>query len=252
MAVNLSDLAAMGAAPRAVFLAAQFPADITEDWIMAFSTGLGEALAPSGAVLMGGDTVGTPGPLAFTLTALGLVNKGQALTRAGANLGDVLYVSGTIGDGALGLLCLTGKLEPNAHLASRYTRPQPRLALGQALAQRDLATACIDISDGLIADVGHICETSGLSIIIEAAAVPRSEACAAFPKLLNLVLGGGDDFELAFCVRPDNIAAIEALSVELDMPLTRIGECVEKGTGVSVLDQSGQIMNLGSLGYRHF
>jgi len=155
--VNLSDLAAMGATPRAVFLAAQFCKDTDESWIAAFAQGIGEALDDSGAVLMGGDTVSTPGPLAFTLTALGLVDAGKALKRSGARVGDDVYVTGTIGDGALGLLCRTGALPDSAYLANRYARPKARYAFGHALAQGELASACVDISDGLAADLGHVC-----------------------------------------------------------------------------------------------
>jgi len=253
--VNLSDLAAMGAKPRAVFLAAQFPKNTPQDWIAAFAKGFGEALKPSGAVLLGGDTVGTAGPMAFTLTALGYVPKSKALKRSGASVGDALYVSGTIGDAALGLLCSTQKLAPNAHLMTRYARPEPRLALGQALADSGLATACIDISDGLVADVAHICETSELNATLEADAVPRSKAAQFYldqtPDLLGLILNGGDDYELAFTVKPEHILQVESLSAELKSPISKIGVMDTNGTRVRVLDLDGQVIDITQEGYKH-
>lgn len=252
---NLSDLAAMGATPRAVFLAAQFPQGTDDDWLADFAEGLGLALAPSGAVLMGGDTVTTPGPLALTLTALGFAPKNMVLTRAGANLGDDVYVSGTIGDGALGLLCETGVLELDAELSQRYARPQPRFVMGQALAERGLASACIDVSDGLAADLGHMCEASGVSMEIIAPNVPLSASARRNveknAELLRTVLTGGDDYELAFTAAPEHAAAIATLSAELDLALTRIGTVSKSGLGVKVLDVEGKALDLGVGGYRH-
>ena len=253
--VNLSDLAAMGAKPRAVFLAAQFTQDIDEAWLAAFAEGLGQALAPSGAVLMGGDTVSSPGPLALTLTALGFAKTGSLLTRAGANVGDFVYVSGTIGDGALGLLCETGALPADAYLSVRYARPQPRFVLGQALAERGLASACIDVSDGLVADLGHVCKASNVGMDIRAQDVPLSpsaQACVGQnADLLETVLCGGDDYELAFTAPPENAAAVADLSALLDLPLTRVGVVKEPGEGVRVFSGAGDILRLGAGGYRH-
>lgn len=252
---NLSDLAAMGAKPRAVFLAAQFPQDIDDAWLADFAEGLRLALAPSGAVLMGGDTVATQGPLALTLTALGFAKKGAILTRAGAKVGDLVYVSGTIGDGALGLLCATGALKSDADLAMRYARPQPRFVLGQALAERGLATACIDVSDGLAADLGHVCKASSIGMEISAQDVPLSQAAkvhvAQNADLLNTVLCGGDDYELAFTAPPENDAALKDLSAALKVAITRIGVVTNKGLCVSVLNGAGQVLDLGAGGYRH-
>ena len=253
--VNLSDLAAMGAKPRAVFLAAQFPQGTDEDWIAAFARGLGDALAQSGAVLMGGDTVATPGPLAFTLTALGFANNGSILSRAAAQAGDDVYVTGTIGDGALGLLCHTGKLIEDAFLKQRYARPQPRFDFGHVLAMSDLARACVDISDGLVADVGHICEASNLGAVIEAARVPLSEsartAVAANAALINVVLAGGDDYELAFTAAPENAAAIDALAQQKGLRVTRVGRMQMGMATVQTLDEDGQTLDLGRGGYTH-
>lgn len=253
--VNLSDLAAMGAKPRAVFLAAQLPHRTSEKWIAAFAQGLGEALADSGAVLMGGDTVSTPGPMAFTLTALGFAKSGKILTRSGAQAGDDVYVTGTIGDGALGLLSLTGGLAQDAFLARRYARPEPRFAFAHALANAGLAHACVDISDGLVADLGHICETSRVSAKIAADHVPLSDAArvcvAADPSLIALVLSGGDDYELAFTAAPSQASAIATLAAQFELRVTRMGS-IQHGVGaVRVLDGQGGVMQLEQGGYVH-
>lgn len=253
--VNLSDLAAMGAAPRAVFLAAQFPTGTDEAWIAAFARGLGEALSNSGATLLGGDTVATPGPMAFTLTALGFAPQGALLTRAGAQAGDDVYVTGTIGDGALGLLCLTGKLPTDSYLAKRYARPEARFVFAHALAQRALATACVDISDGLAADIGHICEASNVAAVIEAARVPLSESARvcvnADEVLIKTILTGGDDYELAFTASPDNASSIAALAAEVGLKVTRIGGIQAGAPRVRVNDATGVQMDLGHGGYIH-
>lgn len=253
--VNLSDLAAMGAQPRAVFLAAQFPQGTSDDWIGAFAHGVGQALKGSGATLLGGDTVSTPGPLAFTLTAIGLAPEGKVLTRSGAKPGDDVYVTGTIGDGALGLLCLTDVLGTDIFLQGRYARPQARFAFAHALAQRGLATACVDISDGLAADIGHLCEASNVGALINAADVPLSESVEACVKadasLMTVVLTGGDDYELAFTSSPENAQAIAALATEKRLRITRIGVVQKGNASVCVQDANAQILDLGQGGYRH-
>ncbi|MBL4692978.1 MAG: thiamine-phosphate kinase [Magnetovibrio sp.] len=253
--VNLSDLAAMGARPCAVFLAAQFPPHTDEAWIADFAKGLGESLGESGAVLMGGDTVSTPGPMAFTLTALGEVKTGKALTRSGAKAGDALFVSGTIGDGALGLLCETGKLPKDDYLSDRYARPQARLSLGMGLADLGLATACIDVSDGLVADVGHLCEASNVGATLQADRVPMSlavKSCLHHERsLFDLVLAGGDDFELAFGVKHEHIESVESLSQKLGIQVTQIGVFEADKPGVRVVNAHGQELSLKTSGYRH-
>lgn len=253
--VNLSDLAAMGAQPHAVFLAAQFPKQADDAWLSAFAAGLGDALTPSGATLMGGDTVRTPGPLSLTLTVLGLVPEKRALTRSGARVGDAIYVSGLIGDGALGLLCATGKCPDNAYLVNCYARPQPRWELGLALVAQGIASSCIDISDGLMADLKHICACSNVSGVVQAAQIPRSQAAqqliAAQPDLDQLVLTGGDDYELLFTARPAHEAVLKALSAKLGLAITRIGH-VETGSGtVTALDSLGRSIDIGTGGFEH-
>ncbi|MDF2781719.1 MAG: thiL, partial [Geminicoccaceae bacterium] len=198
--VNLSDLAAMGAAPLGYLLALIRPKATAEDWLAEFCRGLAEDQATFGIGLLGGDTVSTPGPLALSLTALGHVPRGAALRRGGAKPGDDIWASGTLGDAALGLKVLQGELEAapavGAQLVERYRLPQPRLALGQTL--RGLASAALDVSDGLLADLGHILETSAVGAEIHAAALPLSPAARALPGVREAALAGGDDYELLF------------------------------------------------------
>jgi len=262
--VNLSDLAAMGAMPKVVFLAAQLPKGIQESWIADFAEGLRAALKPSGAALMGGDTVSTPGPVAFTLTAMGHVPKGHALMRSGAQPGDVLCVTGTIGDGALGLAVLTDALSiadsaERDHLIQRYARPQPRWKLAEMMVRTRQIRAAVDISDGLLADVGHICMASGVAAVIDAPAVPLSKAVrgvlAQDPTVLNTILGGGDDYELAFCAPQNAIADLQRLANELGECITVIGRIVasdlENTAPVTVHDKAGRPIIVESQGYQH-
>lgn len=256
--VNLSDLAAMGAAPVGYLLAAVLPRGTDEAWLRGFADGLREDQGAYGIALLGGDLVSSEGPLTLTLTALGRVPAGGALRRTGARAGDLIYVSGTIGDGALGLKVLRGELdgldgEQRHVLTERYRLPRPRLELGQRL--RGLARGVIDISDGLAADLGHVCQLSDCGALVEAARVPLSEAAraalAVAPELLAGALTGGDDYELLFTVAPPREAAIAALAQEIALPLTRIGRITDSG-GVTFLDAGGAGLDLGKGGYRHF
>jgi thiamine-monophosphate kinase len=262
--VNLSDLAAMGARPRGYLLATAFPRDIDEAWIAAFAAGLAEDQAIFGVALYGGDTVSTPGPLTLSLTAFGEAPKGRALSRATARAGDLVYVSGTIGDGLLGLEVLRGghigglpelAEDHRAYLATRYRLPEPRLELGRRLAEDSLASAALDVSDGLAADLGHIAEESGLAAEIEAGAVPLSPAARAVleaaPERLPELLGGGDDYELLFTVEPGRAGEVAALAVKLDLALTAVGH-MAPGRGLRVRDPAGRRVTLTGSGWQHF
>jgi len=258
--VNLSDLAAMGARPRGYLLATAFPRDVDEAWIAAFAAGLAEDQAIFGVALYGGDTVSTPGPLTLSLTAFGEVPKERALSRATARAGDLVYVSGTIGDGLLGLEALRGGLpgvpeHQRAYLAARYRLPEPRLELGRRLAEDSLASAALDVSDGLAADLGHIAEESGLAAEIEAGAVPLSPAARAAleaaPERLPELLGGGDDYELLFTVEPGRAGEVAALAATLDLALTAVGH-MAPGQGLRVRDPAGRRMTLTGSGWQHF
>lgn len=256
--VNLSDLAAKGARPFAVLLAAAFPHGTGRAWLESFAAGLGADLREFGVALIGGDTVATRGPLTLSLTALGRVETGRALLRSGAKVGDELWLSGTLGDGALGLLAAQGLLtgvdaEAVAFLADRYRLPRPRVALGPRLV--GLASAGMDVSDGLAQDLGHLCRASGIGAIVDTATLPLSsavrQAIAADHSRLVRVLTGGDDYELLFTVPPGMADALYRLAGESAMPLTPIGRMVE-GSGVTLLDESGRPIAVGQGGWRHF
>lgn len=260
LAVNLSDLAAMGARPKFYTLAAAWPKPIDIDWIEKFARGLGEAQAEAGVVLVGGDTVAGPGPLTLTLTAIGVLSGAGPLLRGGVRPGDRIYVSGTIGDAALGLRVLSGELEATTggldrdYLIARYRRPQARNRLGLELTT--VATAAVDISDGLVADVNHLAQTSNLSITIRAADIPLSEAVRSLlnrrPELLSAVLTGGDDYELLFSAPPDIADRIATLRRAVDVPITEIGHA-DAGPGRTVVvDGEGKTVPVSDFGYRHF
>lgn len=255
--VNLSDLASMGASPLAYTLNIALPDAIGDDWLEDFADGLLADQETFGIALAGGDSVATPGALTLTATAFGVVETGRALRRSGARPGDTVWVSGTIGDAALGLAALRGNLpdlnsEARAALIARYHRPEPRLELGRRL--HGLASAVIDISDGLAADLGHIAETSGVAARVESSRVPLStpvrEALAVDRQLLSAILSGGDDYELLFTAPPGAEEKIAALSAAIGLPLTAIGR-IDAGTGVGVLDEAGQIIELATKGWVH-
>jgi thiamine-monophosphate kinase len=256
--VNLSDLAAKGAEPRAVLLAAAFPRDVTPAWLRAFAQGLGDDLARFGLDLIGGDTVATPGPLTLSLTALGRVPVGGVVGRDGARPGDDLWVSGSIGDGALGLGVARGGLErlgpdDRAFLLDRYRRPQPRLELGRQM--RGLAGAAMDVSDGLVQDLGHLCGASGLGARLWAARVPLSgaarRAVESGDTTLASLLGGGDDYELLFSAPPAARPAIRLGAGRAGCPVTRIGR-FHSGAGVRVIGPDGGVLAFDRGGWRHF
>ncbi len=251
--VNLSDLAAMGAAPVGYLMTCAFPHGTTDAWIAGFAAGLAADQAEFGLAVLGGDTVATPGPACFSLTILGSVAPGRALRRAGARPGDDLWVSGTIGDGALGLLALTGRLAADGLLADRYRLPRPRLALGQALA--GLARAAMDVSDGLAQDVGHLARAGGCAAELHVPAIPLSAparaALAADRALLPRLLGGGDDYELIFAADPADAAVVRDAADAARTPVARIGRFLD-GEGVRVLDAAGEEISLSSTGWSHF
>ncbi|MCA3303921.1 MAG: thiamine-phosphate kinase [Roseomonas sp.] len=253
--VNLSDLAAMGAAPLGYLMTTAFTRGTADSWIAHFVAGLAEDQQRFGIAVLGGDTVATPGPACFSLTIIGTVPPGQALHRRGAKNGDEIWVSGSIGDGALGLRVLQGKLAADAegHLARRYRLPEPRLALGQAL--RGVARAAMDVSDGLVQDLGHLCRAAVCGAEISAAAVPLSAAARAALEgdaaLLPLILTGGDDYELLFAAAPADADAVRAASAASGVPVVRIGRFIA-GEGVVVRDGSGAAITLPQGGWSHF
>ncbi|CAL93127.1 thiamine-phosphate kinase [Azoarcus olearius] len=253
LAVNVSDLAAMGADPRWALLSLALPA-ADDAWIAAFADGFYACAERFGVDLAGGDT--TRGPLTLSVTILGEVPRGQALTRAGANAGDDIWVSGQPGLAALGLEMLRGTFAPTADgercLAALH-RPQPRVALGQAL--RGLASAALDISDGLLGDLGHILVQSRCGATLHEDALPLAAlyATGASPALARrCLLAGGDDYELLFCAPPAARAAITALGPALALPLTRIGTLSDAPGTVALRSADGTLTALAARGYDHF
>jgi thiamine-monophosphate kinase len=262
--VNLSDLAAKGARPLGYTLAAVLPAAVDDAWLEAFAAGLAADQAEFGVPLIGGDTVATPGPLTLSITALGAL-RGAMVRRAGARPGDRVYVSGTLGDAALGLLALRGRLPGldaarRAFLVERYQLPLPRLALGQGLAGR--VSAGLDVSDGLVADLGHLAACSGVVAWIEQDRLPLSDAgaaaVAADPAATQAVLTGGDDYELLFTASQENHDIVLQLASAAGTPVTPIGEILAAdGAGgvagaVVVRDRAGRDVTPAVGGYRHF
>jgi thiamine-monophosphate kinase len=255
--VNLSDLAAMGATPLCYFLALMLPQAPQPEWLARFAEGLAQDQTLYNIHLAGGDTIATRGFFCASLTALGTVPAGKALRRNAAQTGDQIYVSGTLGDSALGLALVQNRLDglPAADrhwLEERYFLPQPRMALGEKLA--GTAHAVMDISDGLLQDMGHICTASGTAAVIDRHRLPLSQAVAALiannPALWEYVFAGGDDYELLFTVPADKEAGIEALSVSLGLRLTAIGNITE-GSGVTLRDEQGQALPVSRTGYNH-
>lgn len=244
--VNLSDLAAMGARPMAYLLALMLPKNTKPAWLARFAAGLAQDQRLFSLHLAGGDTTATPGPLSLSITAFGSAPKGKALKRSGARPGDSIYVSGTLGDSALGLASLRGKLKSRLSgsdrefLEDRYLLPQPRVALGQKLLET--ANACMDISDGLVQDLEHICAASGTGADIHAGRLPLSKAAASLPGALSAALCGGDDYELLFTAPPEKPVPGDC---------TAIGE-ITKGKGVRVLDAKGKPITLARKGFKHF
>lgn len=258
--VNLSDLAAKGAKPVGYLMTMAVDASVDERWLQDFSRGLAEDQQLFGIHLMGGDTVKTPGPLSLTLTAIGTVAQGTAMRRRGARPGDRLFVTGTIGDGHLGLQVLRHRFLDLGHehrqfLAGRYQLPEPRVAFGQALCHQHLGSAGMDISDGLVADLGHLAKASGCGAILQSHAVPLSAAAAELvaqdPGLMTSLITGGDDYEILFAASADKTAEILALARSCGHRITEIGECVA-GAGVQVVDRDGQTITLAETGYLHF
>jgi thiamine-monophosphate kinase len=257
--VNLSDLAAMGAEPMVLLLAACFPADADLPWIEGFAAGLAADCKSAHVGLIGGDTVATPGPATFAMTAVGSVETGRELRRSNAQIGDRIYVSGTIGDGAFGLLVARGLAaslseEDRAFLLDRYRLPVPRIALGRALI--GVASAAMDISDGLVGDLEHICVASGVGAVLEAARVPlsasaRAAIAAGLGHGLGTALTGGDDYELLFTAPADADTRLALIGSSLGLNLTAIGTIIA-GIGVRVLGPDGSVFALPARGYRHF
>ncbi len=252
LAVNLSDLAACGARPLAFTLALALPG-IDESFLDGFSRGLFALAEREGCELIGGDT--TRGPLAISITVLGEVPPGSALLRSGARPGDDLYVSGTLGDARLALEVFrdTVALDEPAFRAVRQAMELPTARIGLGLALRGLATSAIDVSDGLVGDLGHILARSGVGAVVEIDTVPRSAVLAAQPMAMQheCLLTGGDDYELLFTAMPDRRDAVAAAAANAAVVVTRIGH-IEGGRALRVVDRRGDAVASRGLPFDHF
>lgn len=248
--VNLSDLAAKGAVPLGYLLTVSSPRGTPAEWFAGFAAGLADDQGSFGISLLGGDTTTTSGPVSLSLTAIGHTAPGAMLRRSGAHDGDAVWVTGTIGDGALGLAAAQGRLsDPTGHLLSRYRLPQPRLGLKLA----GVATAAMDISDGLVQDLGHLCRASALGAEIEAGLVPLSDAArAAGPEWLTRCLTGGDDYELLLAVPAAHESRLRAAADQANIAVTCIGRFHAGAPEVIVRGRDGTVMSLPSGGWSHF
>jgi thiamine-monophosphate kinase len=256
LAVNLSDMAAMGATPRWALLAGALP-DADPQWLKAFARGFFALATAHGVGLVGGDT--TRGPLNLCVTLLGEVPAGKALLRSGALAGDSIWLSGALGDASLALAHHAGRVVLSADEAaacwSALLRPAPRVALGIRL--RGLASAAIDVSDGLVGDLGHVLEASKVGAVLELAAIPRSKALdrqlasSAHDIALQCLLAGGDDYELCFTAAPSHDPRVVALAVELGLELRRVG-IIAPEPGLVVQDSSGRPLAPLPHAYDHF
>lgn len=261
LAVNLSDLAAMGARPRWFFLSLAMPAGFPLDEIEALLDGLAEQAAQHGVLLAGGDTCGSKSGLVISVTIMGEQRPELLLRRSGARPGHDIWVSGTLGDSALGLQLLLKKSVQKGDAATEYVvrrhlDPTPRCGLGRAVAEAGLASAMIDISDGLLADLGHICEESGCGADLQLDQVPGSSqfavlADAETPSFWQLMVAGGEDYELCFTASADKRAAILKLAKTAGIPVTVVGKVTDSGRVVAHLPD-GSIFQPSSAGYTHF
>ncbi|HWV51298.1 thiamine-phosphate kinase [Pseudorhodoplanes sp.] len=261
--VNLSDLAAKGAHPAGCLLTMALPEGTAETWLKCFVAGLQSDSRLYGCPVYGGDTVRTNGPLWASITAFGTLPRGTMVKRAGAKPGDVILVTGTIGDAALGLKLLQDpdhieqwalSHDEAAHLAGRYRVPQPRTAMAEAV--RVLASAAMDVSDGLIGDLAKLCDVSGVSARVDAAKIPLSVAArrafATAPSLIEVIATGGDDYEILVTIPAGKVAAFRELANTAAVPVTEIGEIVAGREPLQVIDVDGKQLAFAHGSFSHF
>lgn len=254
-AVNLSDMAAMGAKPKWATLTLTLPKQ-DEAWLAAFSTSLDAIAKQHGLQLVGGDT--SQGPLNLSLQIMGLLPKGKALTRNNARVGNDVYVSNTLGDAALALQCIEGSIKYRGQnlevLRNSLERPEPQVQLGLGLL--NIARSCIDLSDGVVADLSHLAKLSEVSIELDVDRLPLSPEYQRYINCggnIDLALSGGDDYQLAFTASPARRGELIELSKSIAVPITKIGSVVDAQNDVIVLMQSGQTYELQKKsGYEHF
>jgi thiamine-monophosphate kinase len=257
LAVNLSDIAAMGGVPAYVIVSLGIPARFDSKQIGEFYRGINALARNNGVALVGGDT-NLGDALIISVCVIGHPPK-NPIRRGGARVGDDIYVTGTVGDSALGLKLLREKSTqlkhgPVAQLLNRHHRPTPRLAAGALLGKEKLATAMIDISDGLLQDLGHICQASRIGAVIWNEQLPLSRAyrTVAGKQGTRYALSGGEDYELLFCARPRQRRRVEKLPNRANVAISRIGTCVDRTEGINVVDATGKAIPLRGQGYDHF
>ena len=251
LAVNLSDLAAMGATPQWMTLALTLP-QADDAWLKEFSKGLFTIADQYDVALVGGDT--TQGPMTISIQIGGSVKKGKALLRTGARPGDCIVVTGTLGDAARGLQQIQQNVtEIKTEYLERLNRPQPRVSAGQVLV--DSASACIDISDGLYADLSHVTEASGVGAVIELEKIPLSNTLqsddVSSEEKYRLALGGGDDYELCFTIEKEKLSDVQAELERLGVSCTVVGE-ITQGKHLTLTSAEGREISPDTLGYQHF
>lgn len=258
MRVNLSDLAAKGARPLGFLLSLALPKDVDDGWLGAFAGGLKLDIDRFACPLFGGDTVRSPGPLMISIAMFGSVPEGTMVRRAGAQPGDRVMVTGTIGDAALGLQARRGELPKLSdrhrdHLVSRYLLPQPRNALAEAVRQH--ASSAMDVSDGLVGDLAKLCLASAAAAEIAVLKVPLSEAARTLlgtdPGLIEAILTGGDDYEIVCTVAPGKVAAFAAAAKAVGIVLTEIG-AIGAGGGARFLNATGKELKFARVSFSHF
>jgi thiamine-monophosphate kinase len=256
VSVNVSDIAAMGGEPHYLYLGLGLPPSLPLTEVDALLDGFLQAAASYNALLVGGDTCRSPGPLFISVTIEGSVPPEQLVRRRGARAGDLLYVSGTLGDSALALALLQEGGQVDAALAKRHHDPQARPLLGRRLAMSGLATAMLDLSDGLLADLGHLLAASQVGARLQQQALPLSDAArrllAMQPRWRPLALAGGEDYELLFTVDPHRRTELAELAAELALPLTAIGQITAAEEGLTVLDDQGGRIDQKLTGFDHF
>jgi thiamine-monophosphate kinase len=259
--MNLSDLAAKGAAPLGFLMSVALPGAVDEAWVAAFAAGLGEDAARYNCPLLGGDTDRTPGPVSVSITAFGAVPHGAMVRRATAKAGDCVVVTGTIGDAALGVLLRRDKKlgaqwrlseTMSAHLTERYLLPQPRNALAEAVLHD--ASAAMDVSDGLAGDLAKLCRASGVAAEIDVARVPLSDAAravlAAEPAMIETVLTGGDDYEIIATLAPEKLGSFRSAAHAAGVAVTEIGR-IAAGEGARFI-HDGKVLTFKRSSYSHF
>jgi thiamine-monophosphate kinase len=261
--VNLSDLAAKGARPKGYLLGLALREDWTEDWLEGFCAGLASDQSQYDVVLLGGDTIRSGNGLQVSITAIGEVPEGRAVRRAGAGAGDILFATGSLGDGAAGLQVrldedFAGRFgldkDDVAHLSSRYLLPRPRVEMGEIILE--YASAAMDVSDGLFADAAHLARASRIGLQLDVQKVPVSPALGKIrqvdPKAFAKLINGGDDYELLACVPANKATAFEAAARSRDCGVTRIGTAVEGEGAVVARNESGDPVPVSIDGFRHF